>query len=509
MKKWLNIFLSFILIATLVGTNFSFAAVADNAGTEADPYLIYDYEDFLRISEEPSAHYKLMEDITIPESYNMIDNFNGSLDGQNHSIKLNINMDSNESIVNIGLFRIIDNSIIKNLNLRGTIYIQSIINTNVGGLAGKANGSVILSNIKNFISVENIASDNTATGTAGIIGDTSSCNLTITNCNNYANIKGSNYVAGLIGKGYNSSTSLNIKFCYNFGNIFSSYFYAAGIIGSTPQNVPTAECLGNYGDIKASRYAAGLISKSYVSTISQCFNYGNIESASSAAGLISTISRNISISNCYNAGEIKSTNKASGIIGSISSSSEDREVSVNSCYNIGILESPNSYNIYSNPTYYSKLYGLEEYYRSSYESKLNDSNIKTLFINNNYFILDTTIQDHIILKNNKPILISYYKDIRFKNTNGITISSLDEINDSNIVIEIDLYSTEKDKSNFLYIVSKFDLNGSLLEVTTSNDTTINITYQENIDSIEVFGLKNGSLEPIHNSQYFDCITVLK
>lgn len=90
-----------------------FTKFAGGTGTENDPYLIATAGDLQQIKSAPSAYYKLISDLDFSGvSFNQIDTFKGTLDGNGHVVS-NINMYSSEKC---GLFRYCEEATIKNLN---------------------------------------------------------------------------------------------------------------------------------------------------------------------------------------------------------------------------------------------------------------------------------------------------------------------------------------------------------------------------------------------------------
>ncbi len=109
-------------------------------GTVSDPYLIYDINDFDKIGNNLTAHYKLVSDLDFKNLMrvpigNLRNAFKGSLDGNGKTLS-NLKIDF-PNMDNVGLFGCTENAVIKNLNI---INAEVTGRTNTGTLVGKMNG---------------------------------------------------------------------------------------------------------------------------------------------------------------------------------------------------------------------------------------------------------------------------------------------------------------------------------------------------------------------------------
>jgi hypothetical protein len=284
----------------------------ENAGTEEDPYLIYNADELNAVRCDVYAHYKLMNDIDLTpyENWNPIGNnnseFYGFFDGNNYTISnLTINR-PNEYY--IGLFGTINESpgvgnkkktCDKEKIMTGEIKNLKIENANING---KEYVGILAGVIANSDSIYNIHASGNVVGTyyatGGITGGLISSN--IDKCNINATIIGNSSAGGLAGFTENSTIS-------------NSYF--VGTIEST-----------SYG-------TGGISGELYTSTLENCFSAGTISSYYQAGG-IGGYASNSNIENSYSIADILVTeDEAGGIVGHISKSS------VTNCYSTGFINS--------------------------------------------------------------------------------------------------------------------------------------------------------------------------
>lgn len=142
MKRFLIPLLLCLLLLPIISVN----------ATEETPILLYTAEDLIRLADDPTASYRLMEDIDMTGiSWKSID-FSGNFDGNGHAL-LNLTLSepseqmpkaydgnwvSYESRY-IGFFGVVEGARIENLNL---VNVRAVIETDepcfLGGLAGYA-----------------------------------------------------------------------------------------------------------------------------------------------------------------------------------------------------------------------------------------------------------------------------------------------------------------------------------------------------------------------------------
>lgn len=320
----------------------------DGSGTQQDPYIIMSIEDLMFLSQDTnngntySGEYiqlgknlnfkfelsyhdyetkqfneflgveddiNLMEALTSTNynGFKPIENFNGTLDGNNYSIKnLYVNGNSNAG----GLFKTFTGKKIQNLKIEGNVKGNGY----VGGIAGTImNSSIIIENCIFSGNVENISQEETYQGTGGIAGDiTGGAQVLIKNCISKGNIVGDSRVGGIVG--YNVSGTCTIDMCINESFIKANRSCAGGIGGSRISIVKNSV---NKGDIQSKTEAGGIVGYNG-GTIINCYNTGMISSKDSGGITGCYYFSTASILNSYNMGIIKNISETQGaIIGTI------------------------------------------------------------------------------------------------------------------------------------------------------------------------------------------------
>ena len=202
--------------------------------------------------------------------------FCGTFDGQGHTIS-----GLYSSGGDVGLFSNNISGNISNVTVKDSYFYTE--NGFAGGIAASAEG-----NIKNcsFYGVINASKVKAAMfsmgGICGKLYKGSNPSILISNCNNYGNIYGNNYVGGI-----------------------------CGIVKSAIHFIRCA----NYGVIEGDRI--GGIAAESNTQITSCYNMGKLTgvnaSTSEAAGICHALASDID--NCYNAGEISNVKNSYGIAG--------------------------------------------------------------------------------------------------------------------------------------------------------------------------------------------------
>ncbi len=211
------------------------------SSSEENPIPIYEYDDLTSMND--GAHYILLGDITLPETFKPIKANFKTFDGNGHTIRFLNNYDF-DNLSNLGLFASIPSgSMVKNLNVavaggyfdvKNNRYIAKFKTTassfNFGLIAGENNGAIAncytyseysnSANITSYISIDS-ALENSGY-IAGIVG-TNSGSITNSRSSIYA-VSPFN-LAGVVG--------------VNSGKIASTYFKNGVLIGtsSTGQNI--------------------------------------------------------------------------------------------------------------------------------------------------------------------------------------------------------------------------------------------------------------------------------
>lgn len=243
--------------------------------------------------------------------------FKGTFEGNNHTIS---NLYINSSNEFVGLFGVLQNSTINDLNVRG-----SVITT--GNHAGILAGGMIDGTVRNIT----VNPSSVVTGqkyVAGIIGNCSG-NCSISYSINYAKVQASNeYSAGISG----NLDSGRATRCINKGEVIGTKFVG----GITGRGGTILEC-GNTGNITGSvGYIGGIAGGESYKLIAYCYNRGNIKGyGNDGTGFTSVggiAGSQYTVTYCYNTGNIYgSLGQVGGIIGNIYGS----QINISYCYNTG------------------------------------------------------------------------------------------------------------------------------------------------------------------------------
>lgn len=231
------------------------------SGTESDPYLISTVDDFMAINNNKAAHYKLEANLELPTSTTAYvksnSAFSGVFDGNNHTIKVDIQgVTTKSSDTFEALFAIVTGQI-KNLTVTGSVTGSN----KVAGIVGKLEKGGKIDNCVNYASVfgrKNVA------GIAGVLFNDHVNGVRpgtkITNCANLGDIsgysiKGGVDMGGIVGcVWYTNNETFCIEGCYNEGTISVPD-------GSTGENV------------------GGIVGYFYCGIIKDCFNAGTLKAS--------------------------------------------------------------------------------------------------------------------------------------------------------------------------------------------------------------------------------------
>lgn len=228
---------------------------------------------------------------------NPIGEYNGTFDGNGHSITLAMNDESND-YQHYGLFEKLDtDAVVKNLTINGSIKANA---NYVGAVAGLCDGAI--RNCVNNATVTNALKDGV---TGGFIGQNllQKSPILISNCVNNGEVNGYN-VGGIIGysAGYTYNFS-KITDCVNNGKV-NAENNGAGII-VVGSHCMVTNCVNN-ANINANKNAGGIIGVVQYGTkaeIINCANNGSVVSKETAAGIATTYGA-ITVKNCLNSGNI-------------------------------------------------------------------------------------------------------------------------------------------------------------------------------------------------------------
>ncbi len=196
------------------------------SGTEADPYLIADAEDWQTFANRVAAgtgtgFYKLANDVTVTTMVGTVSGsdtlkFKGTFDGAGHTLTVSYGSASNPVSSQFAApFRYVDGATIKYLHTAGTIYTGAKY---ASGLIGRGIGSVKLFSDWNSVSiVSSVSGDGSHGGYIALLGNISKItSSTVENCLFDGSLLGasSQSSAGFIGynKAYSSITLKNSLF---------------------------------------------------------------------------------------------------------------------------------------------------------------------------------------------------------------------------------------------------------------------------------------------------------
>lgn len=363
----------FTLIAVLAAAASSYAQTnawgLQGSGTESDPYQISSADDFTKIANAISSdnkgtgeYFEVTADINfggtadapvqlpaigksaITNISSVAWGFNGTLDGDNHTITgiyHTSNTNSTEGKFN-GLFASIDEQgVVKNLNFGADNYINSY--NYVGTIASISKGTI--ENCTNAAAI-------TATGAfaGGICGSLITGKGTIKDCKNTGNIKANTYATGIVAccQSGNATYAYLVENCNNSGNISTTNGAgSAGIAGSFSGTIKNCTNTGTIddseGNAKSVQYTAGIVScPTYLVAIEGCINEGEVKGGKSVGGIIGQLMKGddsaITVSGCTNKGAVSATgNNVGGIVGNTGRTAG--KVTIAGCTNEGTVSS--------------------------------------------------------------------------------------------------------------------------------------------------------------------------
>ena len=366
-RKILSALLALALLVSLLPLGAAPAQAApvtlEGAGTAEDPYRIkneVDLAQFARIVggnsgyvSNPNACAELTANIDLSVSWKPIGTceahkeepivFNGTFDGNSHTISGNIdNMgDEYQSSTDVGLFaRLGSGGTVKNLKFTGSVRGVGRA-TNIGGIVGKNIGIVTNCTFSGSVSGGN------AINVGGVVGDNSG---SVTDCSNSGGVSGNGDVGGVVGD--NSGSVTNCTNDVDFGISGSGNF--GGVVGnnigsvtncsnsgriSVPMTTPPSSASGNLGGVVGQNSGAD-------AKITSCYNTGGLlyykdnspkgSFSGNLGGVVGSNIDNSSVTNCYSTGDIGSDHPIpeygtfGGVVGNNSGNS-----SVTNCYNTG------------------------------------------------------------------------------------------------------------------------------------------------------------------------------
>ncbi len=306
MKKTLSLAVVLCLLVSLFsGLTISVSAAdAVEVGTAAE--LI------AAIAANPAGSFKLTADITgiTAPLTNASTPFTGTLDGDGHSIDVNISAtDANGT----GLFCVTNGATIKNLTLTGTVannsfnYVAGFVGIATGGSFSKLTNNAtmtIAGNVNHIAGIVSMLNMSAATGS-----------VEFSACVNNADIKSVLTASGgILGELQNVSLSgVNVTFrnCVNNGEINGGYGNNVGGIAGLMNNANIPQVFIN------------------------CYNTGVVYNGGWVAGI--AVARRASFTNCYNTGAITATHGSRPAAAFVVAPASSTTPSLTNCYNIGII----------------------------------------------------------------------------------------------------------------------------------------------------------------------------
>ncbi len=258
---------------------------AGGTGTEADPYIITSVGDLQQIVNEPSAYYKLGNNIDLT-GYNWtpIEGFTGHLDGNNFAIEnLTLNNESNYC----GFFATLEEeAVVKNLIFDSPRIEIGDYNYFVGVLAAVT----IKATIENVHILDAVISGNNNSTVGGLIANPTYY-TTITSCSaqNISLITPNSLPVGGLCGDIRTSTIINAS--YVSGKIIGSS-EVGGIVGLSGMDCSIKNCHAVV-DVKGKQTVGGIVGSSGRYPIINNYAEGSVEATemnmlkvSSAAGIV-------------------------------------------------------------------------------------------------------------------------------------------------------------------------------------------------------------------------------
>lgn len=312
----------------------------NGSGTEAEPYLISNYQELRAIAERVARgdkfsgiFFQLQTNLSInsaswlpiggylaPTQADTAGSivFSGTFDGNGHTISLSYGRVLRDGYC---LFGSVSGATIKNLQVAGDIDVG----INAGGIAAKANNSTF----QNCASSMNVAGDHHV---GGIVGNATG-NTSFAGCMNTGKVEAyatatagvNSAVGGIVGE---AASGVTISDCCNRGSVMGMGGAVGGIAGISKSKINF--CI-NEGSVESKGYAAEHISganglDSLVggivgwgggsAKVNSCGNTGAITAAFRSAGGIA--GGDAVITNAANVGSVTATGYVGGIMGTVS-----------------------------------------------------------------------------------------------------------------------------------------------------------------------------------------------
>ena len=305
------------------------------SGTAGDPYKIASACDLMELAGSTNDYYGkyfiLTADIDI-ESYGFTTAviapngyyFQGSFDGNGHTIS-NLKIDTGGATNHyLGLFGYIYDAEIKNLRLENVSITGSDSIQYIGGLTGYCYSS----DINNCISTGSINSGTNSNNVGGLVGF-SYDNSSINNCSSTVTVAGganAQYLGGLVGMNYCS-----ISNCFYTGAVScgDNSYDIGGLVGYEYYgNIENSYSKGTVSGTNNSSSLGGLVGYIDYGYINNCYSNCSVTGTSTIGGLVGYNGWNNSISKCFATGAVSGASHIGGFAG-------DNYGYIGDCYSTG------------------------------------------------------------------------------------------------------------------------------------------------------------------------------
>ena len=345
----------YLSMAALLISSMTWAQFSGGQGTEDNPYRITKEEDFAELADSVNESgcsfegkfFRLENDLTFQNeitpigkyvSYSEVSKFNGTFDGNSHTLT---NMKYTVKAATeryASLFGTIDEQgTVKNLNFASPEIIQ-----NQGTLC---NGGIVASQLYGVVDnvhvTGGVISSTTGSQKGGLVGQLYNSG-SILNSSFSGSITATTTIGGITGQNYGV-----IRNCWSDATLTllteSTSVYAAGIAavttklnGSVPLEITDCYFLGTING--ASGIVGGINGNLREARMERCWNGGYIQANGNTGGLVGQMQGGTEmavISDCYNAGTVYNVRSSSvgGIVGQVQGTADKSELT--NCLNYG------------------------------------------------------------------------------------------------------------------------------------------------------------------------------
>ena len=230
------------------------------------------------------GYYILQNNINLQGDWQVINAFNGTLEGKNYCIS---GISGSSAIING------NNGTIQNLKVEGNLETAG---NYIGGIVNRNNANAKIINCENNVRIK-------GDGFVGGIAGVNNSGGTVENCINNACLVANSTSGGIVGNNYG-----NVKRCANLHEVMLANFSIGGVVG---RNYGTVEECYNIGNLlpKTSNgaYGKGGIVGRNSGIIKKCYNTAKVDGSTANYNIGGIAGDNISggeICFCYNIGEI-------------------------------------------------------------------------------------------------------------------------------------------------------------------------------------------------------------